>query len=934
MIEEFFDENWYLNTYPDVKNARVDALTHYKKFGIKEGRLPCALPVLRDIRELWALPHSIEKNALSHLQKHTEEHSPNGAYALANIATYLHSLGAFSEVIALLEKNSELFTLFPDLMAEQGVYVVALESLLRIGKGKRAQTRFAEWQYAFSPTETLIARSLFEQGSLKVKYLSQIYSSENLENVGVIDSKLKLFDRVQGSKARMFSIGKAFYLLKLQKVTVIVPTFNAMETINTAIRSLCAQSWKNLEIIVIDDHSSDETINQLNVLASVDNRIKVFRNESNRGAYYTRNRGLLLASGSFVTVMDADDWAHPQKIEKQVWPLIWNRRLSATVSHWARCNDALEFTRLRPQNGWVHRNVSSLMIRKDIAIQLGGWDVLRANADTEFYYRLMALEGGDSIKEIMLGIPLSFGRVTDTSLTRQSSTHLITQYGGPRKQYLDFARVWHRNAKNLKLKRDAESAAVPFPVPPVLLSNNDIKVQKSNEREFCRWQTALDENWYLLSNKDIDERGVGLYDHYWQSGESEDRAPSPLFLPSAYQYCYLQNALDVSPTWHALTHGWDFNQPVTLKGKSKKSGIHIVLVGHQVTSQLFGAEISLLDMLGALSDAGYRITLILPSARNTDYVKKCLDFVEAIKLIPLPWFRQTRDVSQIIITYLSDFYARNDVQAVYVNTLVMHEPLIAAKRNNVKSIVHVRELPENDPDLMQTLGETPAECRERLLSCCDFFIANSKLTASWLNAEERTLVVYNTVSEPAWLTEMELRQKINVCMVSSNIKKKGVSDFFEVARMCSTNKNLQFNLYGPVTQEVERVQKVFKTTNVKIHGYVSDINYAIQQNHIVLSLSWFKESFGRTVAEAMLNERVVVAYDWGAVRELVVSETGILVNYKDTAEVARTLDLLSSDPELLILMARRARKRASELFVRKIYNAKLRDSLEMFLKNL
>tara|TARA_B100002003_G_C13947713_1_gene459644 strand:+ start:383 stop:574 length:192 start_codon:yes stop_codon:yes gene_type:complete len=50
---------------------------------------------------------------------------------------------------------------------------------------------------------------------------------------------------------------------------------------------------------------------------------------------------------------------------------------------------------------------------------------------------------------------------------------------------------------------------------------------------------------------------------------------------------------------------------------------------------------------------------------------------------------------------LSKYFKENVVVAVYVNTIVMHEPLIAAKQSNIPSIVHVRELPEYDPDLME-----------------------------------------------------------------------------------------------------------------------------------------------------------------------------------------------------------------------------------------
>ena len=89
------------------------------------------------------------------------------------------------------------------------------------------------------------------------------------------------------------------------------------------------------------------------------------------------------------------------------------------------------------------------------------------NADTEFYERCLAKFGLSAIKEIMPGIPLSFGRVHTSSLTQNTETHLVTQYGGIRKQYMDFARVWHKNSSNLKLL--SEPKLRTFPAPPSML---------------------------------------------------------------------------------------------------------------------------------------------------------------------------------------------------------------------------------------------------------------------------------------------------------------------------------------------------------------------------------------------------------------------------------------------------------------------------------
>ena len=101
-------------------------------------------------------------------------------------------------------------------------------------------------------------------------------------------------------------------------VSVIMPAYNAASYIETAIRSVMRQSFTDWELIVIDDCSQDTTVEIVTGLAAEDHRITLLRNEVNMGVSKTRNRGLDLAKGSFVALLDSDDVWYPQKLEKQV----------------------------------------------------------------------------------------------------------------------------------------------------------------------------------------------------------------------------------------------------------------------------------------------------------------------------------------------------------------------------------------------------------------------------------------------------------------------------------------------------------------------------------------------------------------------------------------------------------------------------------------
>lgn len=101
-------------------------------------------------------------------------------------------------------------------------------------------------------------------------------------------------------------------------VTVIMPAYDSGSYIKEAIRSVMAQTWDNWELLVLDDGSRDDTCAQVQKLAAEESRIRLLYNGENLGAAKTRNRGLELAQGEFVALLDSDDRWHPQKLARQL----------------------------------------------------------------------------------------------------------------------------------------------------------------------------------------------------------------------------------------------------------------------------------------------------------------------------------------------------------------------------------------------------------------------------------------------------------------------------------------------------------------------------------------------------------------------------------------------------------------------------------------
>lgn len=109
----------------------------------------------------------------------------------------------------------------------------------------------------------------------------------------------------------------------MEKLSVIIPNFNTEQFISRCIESIINQSYKNLEVIIVDDCSTDNSLSIINEYASKYNNIKLIVNENNTGAGYSRNRGISVSTGSYIGFVDSDDW-----VDTNFYTVLMNRAIT------------------------------------------------------------------------------------------------------------------------------------------------------------------------------------------------------------------------------------------------------------------------------------------------------------------------------------------------------------------------------------------------------------------------------------------------------------------------------------------------------------------------------------------------------------------------------------------------------------------------------
>lgn len=225
----------------------------------------------------------------------------------------------------------------------------------------------------------------------------------------------------------------------MRKITVVMPAYREKkEQISQAIESILKQTYEDFQyIIVLDDPDNKELEELLHFYEEKDKRIRLYENEKNMGCPYSKDRGIRLAQTEYVAIMDSDDVARPDRLERELYALESNQLdlVGAYVSvmdedgKYLYDMDNLPLThekivkRMRVNNCVPH---PTWFLRKQMYINLGGYTDMQGGEDYDFLLR--AIEQGYKlgiVDKILLDYRLSAHSISRNNLYKQ---YLMMKY--------------------------------------------------------------------------------------------------------------------------------------------------------------------------------------------------------------------------------------------------------------------------------------------------------------------------------------------------------------------------------------------------------------------------------------------------------------------------------------------------------------------------
>ena len=241
----------------------------------------------------------------------------------------------------------------------------------------------------------------------------------------------------------------------MPKISVIMSVYNGEKYLAEAIESILEQTFKDFEFIIIDDGSTDKSLEILKEYAKKDSRIKIIANQKNIGLTKSLNIGIKQAQGEYIARMDADDISLPHRFEKQICFLEKNPSYGAIgtstkiidkngrvikkvklVKSWVVIKQMLKFG-----NCFVH---GSMMFKRYDYFKAGGYrKFFPVGQDFDLWLRMSKIKKMKNLKQCLYLWRKTKGSISSKKIDAQFKIGALALYE-------------YRYRKNLKLKEDFE----------------------------------------------------------------------------------------------------------------------------------------------------------------------------------------------------------------------------------------------------------------------------------------------------------------------------------------------------------------------------------------------------------------------------------------------------------------------------------------------
>lgn len=220
-------------------------------------------------------------------------------------------------------------------------------------------------------------------------------------------------------------------------VSVYIPTYNRCRLLKRAVTSVLEQTWKTLEVIVVDDGSTDSTTEYLAELENKDSRVKWLTNNQNSGANVSRNVAIQMAQGTFITGLDDDDFFYPDRIQNFVEFYFEQPDSDVLFSNYLILNSSHKLSRRKKpkcvtqENLKISNYIGNQVFCKTSLLRANLFDPnLKKLQDLDCWYRLLNNKKALNVQKYDYVVDLSHEheRITQINSTDRSIDLLNTKY--------------------------------------------------------------------------------------------------------------------------------------------------------------------------------------------------------------------------------------------------------------------------------------------------------------------------------------------------------------------------------------------------------------------------------------------------------------------------------------------------------------------------